>query len=104
MVFPILATTEIKPLMPRGLLQSAAEELLKCQRVVETLELRDQSFFLAKTGGVFGRSPFLDERFDALVAKMAPHARIGPLPMPIAEFAAQAAINCLDSPVRSSGD
>ncbi len=65
--------------------------------VVENLGLREQSFFLAKTGGVFGRSPFFDEPFDALAAKIAPRARIGPLPEPIAEFAARAAVNSLDS-------
>jgi N-acetylglucosamine kinase-like BadF-type ATPase len=104
-VFPIVAKAANEgDHSARGLLQSAAEELSEMVgRVVEPLELRDQSFFVAKTGGVFGRSPFLDDRFDELVAKMAPRARIGPLPMPIAEFAAQAAVNCLDSPVRNAG-
>ena len=104
-VFPLVANAASEgDDAARALLQSAAEELSEmAARVIATLGLQEQSFFLAKTGGVFGRSPFLDDRFDALVAKMAPHARIGPLPMPIAESAAQAAINCLDSPVRSAG-
>lgn len=104
-VFPIVAkAANESDQSARALLQSAAEELSEMVgRVVETLGLRDQSFFLAKTGGVFGRSPVLDDRFDTLVAKIAPKARIGPLPMPIAEFAAQAAVNCLDSPVRNAG-
>jgi N-acetylglucosamine kinase-like BadF-type ATPase len=105
-VFPLVTNAASKgDDAARALLESAAEELSEmAARVIATLGLQEQSFFLAKTGGVFGRSPFLDDRFDALIAKIAPHARIGPLPMPIAEFAAQAAINCLDSPVRSSGD
>jgi N-acetylglucosamine kinase-like BadF-type ATPase len=105
-VFPLVANAASKgDDAARALLQSAAEELSEmAARVIALLGLQEQSFFLAKTGGVFGRSPFLDDRFDALIAKIAPHARIGPLPMPIAEFAAQAAINCLDSPVRSLGD
>jgi N-acetylglucosamine kinase-like BadF-type ATPase len=104
-VFPLVANAASEgDDAARALLESAAEELSEmAARVIATLGLQEQSFFLAKTGGVFGRSPFLDDRFDALVAKMAPHARIGPLPMPIAEFAAQAAINCLDSPVRNAG-
>ena len=88
----------------RALLQSAAEELSELvAAVVETLGLRDGPFFLAKTGGVFGRSKFFDEPFDALAAKIAPQARVGPLPEPIADFAARTAVNCLDSPVRKVG-
>ena len=89
----------------RALLRTAAEELSEfVARVVETLGLREQAFSLAKTGGVFGRSPFLDDHFDALVRQIAPKASIGPLPMPIAEFAARAAVDCLDSPVINVGD
>jgi N-acetylglucosamine kinase-like BadF-type ATPase len=89
----------------RALLQSAAEDISQLLApVVENLGLREQSFFLAKTGGVFGRSPFFDEPFDALAAKIAPRARIDPLPEPIAEFAARAAVNSLDSPVRNAGN
>jgi N-acetylglucosamine kinase-like BadF-type ATPase len=104
-VFPLVANAASKgDDACRALLQSAAEELSEmAARVIATLGLQERSFFLAKTGGVFGRSPFLDDRFDALVATIAPHARIGPLPMPIAEFAAQAAINCLDTPIRNAG-
>lgn len=88
----------------RALLQSASKELSELvSAVVETLGLRDRPFFLAKTGGVFGRSKFFDEPFDALAAKIAPKARIGPLPQPIADFAARTAVNCLDSPVRKVG-
>jgi N-acetylglucosamine kinase-like BadF-type ATPase len=88
----------------RALLQSAAEELVEMAgRVIETLGLWDQSFFLAKTGGVFGRCRVFDDRFDSRVAQVVPKARIGPLAMPIAEFAARAAVNCLDSPVRNVG-
>jgi N-acetylglucosamine kinase-like BadF-type ATPase len=104
-VFPIVAkAADERDEAARVVLQSAAEELAEmAARVIETLGLRDQSFFLAKTGGVFGRSQAFDDRFDSLVAQVAPHARIGALPMPIAEFAARAAVNCLDSPVRNVG-
>jgi glucosamine kinase len=104
-VFPIVAKAANEgDTSARALLQSAAEDISQLLApVVENLGLREQSFFLAKTGGVFGRSAFFDEPFDALAAKIAPHARIGPLPEPIAVFAARTAVNCLDSPVRKIG-
>jgi N-acetylglucosamine kinase-like BadF-type ATPase len=86
------------------LLHFAAEELAGLTgRVVERLNLRGEPFFLAKTGGVFNRSPHFDDYFDQLVRQFAPNARIGPLPKPVAEFAAQCALDCLDSPVREVG-
>jgi N-acetylglucosamine kinase-like BadF-type ATPase len=86
------------------LLREAAEDLAEmCTRVITALNLRNDSFFLAKTGGVFDRSPFLDDYFDKLVHQVAPRARIGPLPKSIAEFAAQSAVDCLDSPVIDLG-
>lgn len=105
-VFPIVAkAANDGDTDARALLQSAAEELSELVApVVAALGLRDQSFFLAKTGGVFDRSPFFDDPFDARAAKIAPNARIAPLPMPIAEFAAQSAVQCLDSPVRNVGN
>jgi len=88
----------------RELLRSAAEELAGfVERVVQRLHLQSDSFFLAKTGGVFNRSTYLDDYFDELIRKTAPKARIGALPRPVAEFAAQCAVNCLDSPVRKVG-
>jgi N-acetylglucosamine kinase-like BadF-type ATPase len=104
-VFPLVAKAAAEgDEDARALLQSAAEELVEMAgRVIETLGLCDQSFFLAKTGGVFGRCRVFDDRFDSRVAQVVPKARIGPLPMPIAEFAARAAVNCLDSLVRNVG-
>jgi len=88
----------------RELLRSAAEDLAEMvEHVVERLHLGKDSFFLAKTGGAFNRSAHLDDHFDELVRKIAPNARIGALPRPVAEFAAQCAVNCLDSPVRKVG-
>jgi N-acetylglucosamine kinase-like BadF-type ATPase len=93
----------------QAILQSSADELSELAiRVIKTLGLHDQRFFLAKTGGVFARSPFFDDRFDAGLAKIAPNARIGLLPMPLAEYAANAAVDSLPhtkpTPVRTSGD
>jgi N-acetylglucosamine kinase-like BadF-type ATPase len=104
-VFPIVANAANEgDISAQALLQSAAEDLSQLlSPVVENLGLREQSFFLAKTGGVFSRSPFFDEPFEALATKIASRARIGPLPEPIADFAARAAVNCLDSPLRNVG-
>jgi N-acetylglucosamine kinase-like BadF-type ATPase len=105
-VFPIVArAANHGDDFARALLHTAAGELAELvTRVVESLKLQRLPVFLAKTGGVFGRSPFLDDPFDALVRKIAPKARIGPLPEPIAEFAARTAVECLDSPVKNVVD
>ena len=88
----------------RAILNSAAEELSELVvRVIERLHLRAHPFFLAKTGGVFGRSAFFDDHFDALVHKIAPLACIGPLPQPVAEFAARTALAGLRNTVKHAG-
>src|SRR5216683_2756764 len=73
-------------------LASAAEDLQEQTRqVIEKLKLRESNFFLAKTGGVFDGSAFLNAQFDSLIREIAPKARIGPLPRTVAEAAAQLA-------------
>ena len=101
-IFPIVAKAANEgDESARGLLRSAAEDLAGfVEHVVERLHLQNESFFLAKTGGVFNRSAHLDDYFDELVCKIAPKARIGALSRPVAEFAAQCGVDCLDSPVR----
>ncbi len=103
-IFPIVAKAANEgEESARGLLRSAAEELAGLvDRVVDCLHLQNESFFLAKTGGVFNRSTHLDDHFAELVRKIAPTARIGALPRPVAEFAAQCGVACLDSPVRKA--
>jgi N-acetylglucosamine kinase-like BadF-type ATPase len=82
----------------RAILRSAAEELSELvKRVVLALNLHSESFFAAKIGGVFARSAYFDDPFDANVHKLAPRARIGPLTTPIAEFAALCALKALDT-------
>jgi N-acetylglucosamine kinase-like BadF-type ATPase len=104
-VFPIVTTAASRgDDSARALLHAAAEDLSELAvRVIQSLKLQQQPFFLAKTGGVFSRSPFFDDHFDALVRKTAPKARIGPLPEPVAEFAARAAVDALNSPARNAG-
>jgi N-acetylglucosamine kinase-like BadF-type ATPase len=104
-IFPIVVKAASEDDPARTLLHAAAQDLSHlAASVIESLQLERRPFFLAKVGGVFGRSQLLDDRFDAFVRNMAPSARIGPLPKPIAEFAAEAAANCLGSVTLSHGD
>jgi N-acetylglucosamine kinase-like BadF-type ATPase len=105
-IFPIVASAANQgDTSARELLNEAAQDLSKLAvRVIERLGLPERSFFLAKTGGVFGRSAYLDDPFDALIHQIAPNARIGPLPQRLAEFAAGCAVGCLNSATKQVGD
>ena len=98
-IFPIVAkAAESGDMAARAILSMAAVSLLdQVHEVVDQLELRDTKFFLAKTGGVFEGSPFLNEQFDLLLAKTVHNACPGPLPRPVAESAAQLARDALTS-------
>jgi N-acetylglucosamine kinase-like BadF-type ATPase len=99
-VFPIVAkAAESGDVAARAILTTAVVDLVEQVReVVEQLQLQNTKFFLAKTGGVFDGSAFLNEQFDLLMGKMVPNARTGPLHRPVAESAAQLARNALTSP------
>jgi N-acetylglucosamine kinase len=101
-VFPIVArAAESGALSARAILEMAAVNLMdQVNEVVRQLQLQNRGFFLAKTGGVFDGSPFLNEHFDALVRKFYPKTRIGPLPRPVAESAALLARDALTSPLQ----
>lgn len=101
-VFPIAAkAAESGALSARAILEMAAVNLIdQVNEVVRQLQLQNRGFFLAKTGGVFEGSRFLNEHFDALVQKFYPKTRIGPLPRPVAESAAQLARDALTSPLQ----
>jgi N-acetylglucosamine kinase-like BadF-type ATPase len=98
-LFPIVAkAAESGDPSARGILASAAKDLREQVReVVQQLQLQNTDFFLAKTGGVFDGSPFLNEQFDSLIRQMTSKVRIGPLPRPVAESAAQLARDALTS-------
>ncbi|HEV2196784.1 MAG TPA: BadF/BadG/BcrA/BcrD ATPase family protein [Candidatus Acidoferrum sp.] len=101
-IFPIVAqAAESGDPSARTLLMAAAKDLRdQVLEVLLQLELQNTSFFLAKTGGVFDGSPFLNAEFDHLAHEIAPSARIGPLPRPVAESAAQLACDALTSPLQ----
>lgn len=100
--FPIVAkAAESGDPSARALLSSAAKDLQdQVREVLRQLHLQRAHFFLAKTGGVFDGSAFLNTEFDRLVREIAPNARIGPLPRPVAESAAQLARDALTSPLQ----
>lgn len=100
-IFPIVAkAAESGDPSARKLLTSAAHDLQEqIFEVLRQLHIQNTSFFLAKTGGVFDGSAFLNAEFDHLVREIAPEVRIGPLPRPVAESAAQLARNALTSPL-----
>lgn len=64
---------------------------------MKTLGLADQSFTLAKSGGMFGRSAQFDTDLDRELAGAAPAARIAPLQIPPARAAAELARKSLAS-------
>ena len=101
-VFPIVAkAAESGDPSARAILTIAGFDLLEqVQEVVRHLHLQGKAFFLAKTGGVFDGSRFLNDHFDALIRKLYPDVRIGPLPRPVAESAAQLARDALTSPLQ----
>jgi N-acetylglucosamine kinase len=99
-IFPVVASAaESGDAAARALLTGAAKDLQEQTReVVDKLGLRESNFFLAKTGGVFDGSAFLNEQFDSLIRETAPKVRIGPLPRSVAEAAAQLARETLATP------
>ena len=100
-IFPIVAKVAESGDPPaRTILTTAAKDLRdQVLEVLLQLKLQNASFFLAKTGGVFDGSGFLNMEFDRLVSEIARSVRIGPLPRPVAESAAQLAREALTGPL-----
>jgi N-acetylglucosamine kinase-like BadF-type ATPase len=86
----------------RKLLRAAAEDLaLLAAGVIGQLKLREDKFFLGRTGGVFVGSPFLAQEFERSIRETAPKGRVGPLPQSVAETAAQLACEAARSHLES---
>ena len=99
-LFPIVASVaENGDGAAQTLLISAAQELRdQAREVIEKLKLSEADFFLAKTGGVFDGSAFLNAQFDKIIREIAPGARIGPLRCTVAEAAGNLAREALTNP------
>jgi glucosamine kinase len=104
-VFPLVArAANAGDAFARQLLRTSAEELAVLgARVITKLHLSGEEFLFAKTGGVFRRTTCFDAPFDECVRQAAPKARLGALPVCVAEFAARSAMGCLERPVRKAG-
>ncbi len=93
-LFPVVAeAAESNDDVARSILSEAGLELAKLAlSVIGTLDLKDEAFTMARSGGVFNRTPILDRRVDELIARVAPRAAIGLLQVPPALAAAQMAL------------
>lgn len=80
-VFPLVVeAAEARDTPAREILFTAAVELASIARtVIRRLNLQEQEFVLAKSGGVFGHSGLLDAMLDSILARAAPRAKIGML-------------------------
>ena len=80
----------------RSLLENCAAGLTELVGdLAERLQLQSQSFLLAKTGGMLGRSAWFDERLAYYLRKAAPQAQFSDLRLSPAEAAAHLALRLL---------
>lgn len=92
-LFPIVAEAAAAgDGVAQEILAAAAQSLASLAKaVIDSLSLADQSFTLAKSGGVFGHSAHLDAALDRELSRIAPAARIEPLRISPARAAAELA-------------
>ena len=82
----------------QGILRAAAWDLsMLAENLAERLQLRGTPFLLAKTGGMIGRSKYLEEQLDERLRLLFPQSEIGSLRVPPAEAAARLALGLLSS-------
>ena len=82
----------------RGILRAAAFDLASlAENLGERLHLRGTRFFIAKTGGMMGRSKYLEAQLDERLKNAFPEAEIGGLRISAAEAAARLALGLLRS-------
>jgi N-acetylglucosamine kinase-like BadF-type ATPase len=80
----------------QGILRAAAFDLSSLsENVAERLHLRGTRFVVAKTGGMIGRSKYLESQIDERLRDAFPQAEIGGLRVSPAEAAAQRALQML---------
>jgi N-acetylglucosamine kinase-like BadF-type ATPase len=80
----------------QGILRAAAFDLSSlAENLTERLHLRGTPFVLAKTGGMMGRSKYLETQLDGRLRNAFPQAEIGSLRVSPAEAAARLALRLL---------
>ena len=92
-LFPVvIAAADAGDAVAQQILASAAKSLASLAKaVIDSLSLNDQPFILAKSGGVFGHSKYLDATLDHELSRIAPAAHIGSLYISPARAAAELA-------------
>ncbi len=82
----------------RGILRAAAFDLASlAENLAERLQLGDTRFVVAKTGGMMGRSKYLESQIDERLKNAFPRAEIGMLRVSPAEAAARLAFGLMAS-------
>jgi N-acetylglucosamine kinase-like BadF-type ATPase len=80
----------------QGILRAAAFDLASlAENLAERLQLRGTRFAIVKTGGMIGRSKYLESQIDERLRNAFPQAEIGQLRIPPAEAGARLALRLL---------
>jgi N-acetylglucosamine kinase-like BadF-type ATPase len=92
-LFPVVAAAaDAGDEAAREILQQAVRELSAlAESVGSRIAAGEETFLLAKTGGMMGRSVLFDAQLDVALQRAMPNARLGALEMSPAEAAARAA-------------
>lgn len=103
-IFPIvLDAAAADDASSRDILFRAALGLSRlASSVIRRLDLADQEFVLAKSGGVFGRLELFESALDAMLRGMAHRAQIGPLRVSPSIGAARLAMRLLPLPAEEA--
>lgn len=98
-LFSVVASlAEIGDGAAQGILRAAAFDLaLLAENLAERLELRGTRFYLAKTGGMMGRSIFLEAQLEERLRNAFPSAELGQLRVSPAEAAARLALRLIST-------
>ena len=98
-LFSVVASlAEVGDSAAQGILRAAAFDLtLLVENLAERLKLSGTGFYLAKTGGMMGRSKFLEAQLDDRLRGAFPGAELGQLRMSPAEAAARLALRMIST-------
>lgn len=98
-LFSVVASlAEIGEAAAQGILRAAAFDLaLLAENLAQRLDLRAANFFIAKTGGMMGRSKYLEAQLDERLRNTFPSAEIGQLRVSPAEAAGRLALGLIST-------
>jgi len=92
----VASLAEIDHAEAQQILRAAASDLaMQAENLADRLKLRGQKLFIAKMGGMIGRSKFLEAQLDEHLRNAFPNAEIGQLRITPAEAAARLALELL---------